>query len=138
MPPTSEALFSALPVSAYLLAPTADATVLAVNDAFLTNSTLRREEMVGRSLFEIFPHNPNDLEDTGVEALRRSLMQVIEIGTQTALALQRFPLWVSAQGGTRRYEERYWRAVNTPIFDAEGAMTSILHTTEDATAAHRD
>ncbi|MDR5806403.1 ATP-binding protein [Caballeronia sp. LZ001] len=138
MPPTSEALFNALPIGAYLLAPTADATVLAVNDAFLTNSTLRREEMVGRSLFDIFPHNPNDLEDTGVEALRRSLMQVIETGKQTALALQRFPLWISAHGGTKRYEERYWRAVNTPIFDAEGAMTSILHTTEDVTAAHRD
>ena len=52
------------------------------------------------------------------------------------MPLQHFPLWVSAEDGTTRYEERFWSAVNTPIFNADGTMLCVSHTTNDVTAAH--
>ena len=131
-----EEIFNTAPVGSYLLSPTPDAIILAVNDAFLNVSTLRRENMVGRSLFEVFPHNEADPKDTGVEALRQSIALAIESGKAQTMALQRFPLWVTAEDGTRRYEERFWSAVNTPIFDAEGSLLCVSHTTTDVTTAH--
>ncbi|MDR5763236.1 PAS domain S-box protein [Caballeronia sp. LZ035] len=129
-------IFNTAPVGSYLLSLTLDAIILAVNDAFLNVSTLRRENMVGRSLFEVFPHNEADPNDTGVEALRQSIALAIESGKAQTMALQRFPLWVTAADGTRRYEERFWSAVNTPIFNAEGTLLCVSHTTTDVTTAH--
>ncbi len=131
-----EEIFNTAPVGSYLLSSTADATVLAVNDAFLHVSSLLREEMVGRSLFEVFRHNEADAEDTGVEALRRSIALAVQTGETQRMPLQRFPLWVTAEDGSTRYEERFWSAVNTPIFDADGTMLCVSHTTNDVTEAH--
>ncbi|MDR5798524.1 PAS domain-containing protein [Caballeronia sp. LZ001] len=131
-----EEIFNTAPVGSYLLSPTADATVLAVNDAFLHVSSLLREEMVGRSLFEVFRHNEADAEDTGVEALRRSIALAVQTGETQRMPLQRFPLWVTAEDGSTRYEERFWSAVNTPIFDADGTMLCVSHTTNDVTESH--
>ncbi|KDR32022.1 MULTISPECIES: ATP-binding protein [Caballeronia] len=122
-------IFNTAPVGSYLLSPTRDAIILAVNDAFLKASTLRREEMVGRSLFDVFPHNEADPEDTGVEALRQSIARAIETGEPQTLPLQRFPLWVTTDDGKTRYEERFWSAVNTPIFNSEGTLLCVSHTT---------
>src|SRR5579875_1107184 len=135
-PSIFEEIFNTPPVGSYLLSPTPEAIVLAVNDAFLQVSTLRREDMVGKSLFEIFPHNEADTNDTGVEALRQSIARARETGRADHLPLQRFPLWVTAEDGSTRYEERFWSAVNTPIFNAEGTLLCVSHTTTDVTAAH--
>lgn len=129
-------IFNTAPVGSYLLSPDAEAIVFAVNEEFLKVSTLRREDMVGKSLFEIFPHNEADPDDTGVEALRRSILRAIETGKPDHLPLQRFPLWVTAKDGSSRYEERFWRAVNTPIFDTSGKLICVSHTTTDVTTAH--
>ncbi|MDR5857672.1 ATP-binding protein [Caballeronia sp. LZ062] len=137
LPSIFEEIFNTAPVGSYLLSPTPEAVVLAVNDAFLKVSTLRREDMVGKSLFEIFPHNEADPNDTGVEALRQSIARARETGRADHMPLQRFPLWVTAEDGTMRYEERFWSAVNTPIFNAEGTLICVSHTTTDVTATHR-
>jgi PAS domain S-box-containing protein len=135
-PSLFEEIFNTAPVGSYLLSPTPEAIVLAVNDAFLKVSTLRREDMVGKSLFDIFPHNESDPNDTGVEALRQSIARARESGHADHMPLQRFPLWVSTEDGSMRYEERFWSAVNTPIFNAEGTLICVSHTTTDVTAAH--
>jgi PAS domain-containing protein len=75
-----EAVFKHSPIGNYLLSPTPEATILAVNDAFLRASGRRREDLVGISLFEAFPHNPDDPEDTGESDLRDSLARVAATG----------------------------------------------------------
>ncbi|HWJ93525.1 MAG TPA: hypothetical protein VNT33_02305, partial [Telluria sp.] len=59
-----ESIFNSSPIGNYLLSPTPEATILAVNDAFLKASSRTREELVGLSLFDAFPGNPEDAEDT--------------------------------------------------------------------------
>ncbi|MDR5777251.1 MULTISPECIES: ATP-binding protein [unclassified Caballeronia] len=131
-----EEIFNTAPTGSYLLSPSTDAIILAVNDAFLKVSTLRREDMVGKSLFDVFADNASDPDDTGVEALRASIARAIETGETQAMPLQRFPLWIAADDGSTRYEERFWSAVNTPIFDAAGRLLCVSHTTTDVTTAH--
>jgi PAS domain S-box-containing protein len=132
-PSVYQAAFNTSPVGEYLLSPTPEATILAVNDAFLKTAARTREELVGTSLFVAFPGNPDDAADTGVEALRKSLARVIASGQPDTLALQRYPIPVTAEDGSVHYEERFWSAVSTPVFDENGALACIAHSTMDVT-----
>jgi PAS domain S-box-containing protein len=128
-----ESVFNSSPTGAYLLSATPEAIILAVNDAFLEAASRKREELVGLSLFDAFPENPDDPNDTGVAALRNSIVRVIATGNSDALPLQRYPIWVITPEGEKRYEERFWSAVNTPIFGGDGELLCIAHRTTDVT-----
>jgi PAS domain S-box-containing protein len=128
-----EFAFNASPIGHYLLSPTPEATILAVNDAFLKASGRRREDLVGVSLFEAFPGNPDDPEDTGEVDLRASLARVVATGKPDTLPAQRYPIQVRLPSGAIAYEERFWSAASTPIFDGDGRILCISHTTADVT-----
>jgi len=132
-----EAVFNASQTGHYLLSPTPDAVILAVNDAFLNASGRRREELVGTSLFVAFPRNAEDPHDTGEDDLRRSLARVAATGQADTLPGIRYPIRVELPSGEVRFEERFWNAVSTPIFGAEGQLVCISHSTSDVTAVMR-
>lgn len=132
-PSLFESVFNSSAIGNYLLSPTPEATILAVNDTFLKASSRKREELVGVSLFEAFPGNPDDQKDTGETALRRSLARVVETGEPDSLPAQRYPIRVELPNGDVTYEERFWSAVNTPIFGEDGRIVCISHTTTDVT-----
>jgi PAS domain S-box-containing protein len=133
-PAIYKTVFHRSPVGEYLLSPTPEAMILAVNDTFLSASGRTREELVGVSLFTAFAADPDDPADTGVAALKRSLARVVSTGKPDTLAAQRYPIRITLDDGSERYEERYWSAVNTPIFDSEGHLVCIAHSTIDVTA----
>ena len=133
LPSLFEAVFNASSIASNLLSPTPEATILAVNDAFLKSSSRKREELVGVSVFEAFPSNPNDPEDTGEMVLRASLARVRETGKVDSMPVQRYPLRMQLANGEVEYEERFWSALNTPIFDDAGNIICIAHTTTDIT-----
>lgn len=128
-----ESVFNSSPVGNYLLSPTPDAIILAVNDTFLRASSRTREELVGVSLFAAFPSNPDDPLDTSEAELRRSFARVLETGQPDNLPVQRYPIPVTLPDGQVRFEERFWSAYSSPIFDAEGRMVCISHTNRDLT-----
>lgn len=128
-----ETIFNASPTGHYLLSPTPDAIILAVNDSFLKAAGRRREELVGVSLFVAFPGNPDDPNDTGEAALRDSLGRVVATRRPDTLPAQRYPISVELPNGEVRYEERFWRAVSTPIFTEAGELFCISHSTSDIT-----
>ena len=135
--PAFEAAFNSAPIGNYILSPTPEAIVLAVNDAFLKASSRRREDLVGISLFEAFPPNPDDPLDTGEANLRASLARVIASGQPDILPVQRYPIEVHLPSGEIVFEERFWRAVSTPVFHADGSLACISHATEDVTGQVR-
>ncbi|MCC2955715.1 PAS domain-containing protein [Massilia sp. IC2-477] len=136
-PSVFESAFSSSPGGAYLLSPTPDAIVLAVNDAFLTASGRTREDLVGISLFVAFPADPNDPLDTGESDLRNSLARVLATGGPDRLPAQRYPIPVEGPDGSVVFEERFWSAVSTPLFGEDGGIACILHSTNDVTAQVR-
>jgi signal transduction histidine kinase/ActR/RegA family two-component response regulator len=117
----------------YLLSPDPQAIILAVNDAFLKASGRKREELLGISLFEAFPGNPDDPPDTGEVALRRSLALAVATGKPDTLPAIRYPIPVQLPSGEVVFEERFWNAVSTPVFDADGRILCISHTNFDIT-----
>ena len=63
-PPDFRRVFEAAPGPMMLLSP--DLVIEAVSDAFLAVSMTRREDIVGRPLFEVFPDNPDDPAAAGL------------------------------------------------------------------------
>ncbi len=92
----------------------------------------RREEILGRGLFDVFPDNPADPTATGVRNLRASLDRVRQNRAADAMAVQKYDIRrPEAEGGG--FEERYWSPVNSPVFGPSGEIAYIIHRVEDVT-----
>lgn len=120
-------------VGHYFLSPSFDPVILEVNDTFLELVALKREDLIGKKLFEAFAANPNDTYDTGIEKLKVSIQRAIETGEKDNLPLQRYPIKKILPDGTEFFEERFWRASNTPMFDEHGQLICISHQTSEVT-----
>lgn len=126
-------LFEAVP-GLYLVVTADDAyRVVAVSDAYLAATYQRREDTLGRGLFELFPADPADAQSDGVRNLRASLERVRRLGRTDAMGLQRYPIpRPTAMGGG--FEERYWSPLNAPVLGDDGRVRHIIHRVEDVTA----
>lgn len=109
-----------------------DFTIVAASDAYLRATMTRREDILGRDIFEVFPDNPDDPTATGVSNLRASLERVLQNGIPDAMTVQKYDVRrPKDQGGD--FEERYWSPVNSPVFDDENKLSYIIHRVEDVT-----
>src|ERR1700758_5179262 len=86
--PDFRALFESAPGSYLALTP--DLTIVAVSDAYVRATMTKREEILGRGLFEVFPDNPDDPNATGVSNLRASLERVLRDRAPDAMAVQKY------------------------------------------------
>lgn len=129
-PPDFRALFEASP-SPYIILD-AKLNIVAVNDAYARITKTRRENIVGRSMFEVFPDDPDDPATEGVRNLKASLSRVLHTRLPDTMPVQKYSIRrPEAEGGG--FEERYWTPLNTPVLDATGNVAWILHRAEDIT-----
>jgi PAS domain S-box-containing protein len=125
-----QAIFDATPGNYLLL--DANFTIVGVNQCYLTATMTRREEIVGRGLFDIFPDNPDDPAADGVRNLRASLDRVLARKQPDRMPVQHYDIRrPEAEGGG--FEERYWSPLNTPLLDEAGRVSYIIHWVEDVT-----
>lgn len=120
-------LFESLPGNCLVLKP--DLTIVAASDAYLKATLTKRDEILGRNIFEVFPDNPADPAASGVANLRASFGRVLRNGTADTMAIQKYD--VQEPDGT--FQERYWSPVNSPVFSAERRIEYIIHRAEDVT-----
>ncbi|MDL5200162.1 SpoIIE family protein phosphatase [Streptomyces sp. ALI-76-A] len=123
------AVFQALPGMVALLTP--ELVYVDVNEEFLRTTGRRREQMVGRHLFEVFPDNPNDPDANGMRNLEASLLRVLATGERDAMALQRYD--VEDVGRPGHWQERYWSPCNAPILGPAGEVVLLVHRVEEVT-----
>jgi len=106
--------------------------IVAASDAYLAATMTRREEILGRGLFEVFPDNPDDPGATGVGNLRASLERVRRNRTADTMAVQKYDIRrPESEGGG--FEARHWSPHNSPVLDADGNLAGIIHRVEDVT-----
>ncbi len=103
--------------------------IVASSDAYLSATMTRREAVLGRSVFEVFPDNPADAGADGVRNLRASLERVLASGQPDAMAVQRYDIRVRDGSG---FEVRYWSPRNFPV-KVDGRLAYIIHCAEDVT-----
>jgi signal transduction histidine kinase/ActR/RegA family two-component response regulator len=128
--PNFRALFEAAPGLYLVLDP--DLRIVAVSDAYLNATMTRREEIMGRGIFDAFPDNPEDPEATGVRNLSASLERVRRQRVSDTMAVQKYDIQRPAEEGGG-FEERYWSPKNTPVLDEAGELSYIIHRVEDVT-----
>jgi len=103
---------------------------VAVSEAYAAATMTKREEILGRGLFEVFPDNPADPGANGVENLHTSLRRVVERRLPHAMP----PLKYDSRRPQSRgggFEERYWSPLNSPVIGDDGRLQYVIHRVED-------
>lgn len=120
-------LFESLP-GLYLVL-TCELNIVSVSDAYLKATMTKRENIIGRNLFEVFPDNPEDQNATGVSNLKASIDRVIMNGEPDTMAIQKYD--IRRPDGV--FEEHYWSPINSPVFSTGHQIKYIVHRVEDVT-----
>ncbi|MGP8217043.1 MAG: ATP-binding protein [Bacteroidia bacterium] len=121
------ALFESAPGLYLVLLP--DLTIVGVSDAYASATMTKRDEIVNRNLFEVFPDNPDDTTADGAFNLRASLNFVLKNKTAHTMALQKYD--IRRRDGT--FEVRYWSPLNKPVLNDKNEVAYIIHRVEDVT-----
>lgn len=120
-------IFEILPGLYLILLP--DLTIVGASDPYLKATLTKREEIVGKNLFDVFPDNPEDLDNTGELNLGASLKFVLKTKREHSMALQRYD--VRQSNGT--FVKKYWQPLNQPVLKFDGEIAYIVHSVTDVT-----
>lgn len=126
-------LFKASPEKILVLRPQSFEIVAATDD-YLKATMTREEDIVGKTLFEVFPDNPEDQQADGVQNLLASLQRVQSLKIPDVMGVQRYPI----RRPDGQFEDRFWSPVNSPVLDEAGDIEFIIHRAEDVTALVRE
>ncbi len=122
-------LFELAPGAFLVLLP--DLTIAEATDEYLRMVMRKREDIIGREVFEAFPDNPDDETANSVQ-VRASFLKVFETGEPDELPLQKYDVQRPAEDGGD-FEERYWRLVTFPGFTELGEVAYIYQRVENIT-----
>ncbi len=106
--------------------------IVAASDAFLKTTMTKRENILGRNLFDVFPDNPHDGAANGERIIRASLNRIIKNKTPDILPAVKYdiPKPESEGGG---FEVKYWQGINSPVLDEKNNVKYVILRTEDVT-----
>lgn len=123
--PDFEKLFQALP-SPYMVLDTA-LNYVTVNAEYERATMRRRDQLVGRNIFDLFPN-----EGESGSRLRASFERVISTGEVDTLAYIHYDIPRPQEHGGG-IERRFWTAVHTPLAGDDGDVRFIVQNTVDVT-----
>ena len=127
------AIFAAAP-TAYLLVR-ADApmwTILAASDEYCRITRQRRENLIGRGTFDVFPESHGTESSHGKHNVRSSFEVALSMSGRIVLPIQRYDL-PPALGSDDGYAEHYWRMSSAPVQGADKGAVAVLHAVENVT-----
>ncbi|MBC7914033.1 MAG: GHKL domain-containing protein [Pyrinomonadaceae bacterium] len=122
-----EQLFQSLPGLYLILSP--DLTILSSSEAYNFASMTKRDEIIGKNLFHVFPDNSEDLTADGVSNLSASLQSVLKNKKPHTMAIQKYD--IRRPDGV--FEVRYWSPVNIPFLAQNNEVACIIHRVQDVT-----
>ena len=97
-----------------------------MNDAYLGVTMRKREDLLGRRMFDAFPSDP---DSESHRLLEHSFKEVLRSRQTDEIALIRYDI-MRPDG---EMDVRYWSATHTPFLNEEGEVISILQHTVDVT-----
>jgi two-component system, OmpR family, sensor histidine kinase VicK len=119
-------LFEKSPGSLLVKADAPRFTIVAASDAYLQVTSVKREDVLGRGFFEVFPDGHNDPTDE--TTARNVFTKVIKTGENVDVPVYRFD---ALNPLTNQPEERHWSCSNIPITGPDGKVVYILNTVID-------
>lgn len=132
---TFRQLFKNVP-GRYLIVEPDDYEIIAVSDAYLEATMTDRAEITGKTLFDVFPADPDDPDPEGAPRLRESLKRV-KANTETdVMPVTYYPI-PQPDSDSNEFEDRWWSPTNSPVVDESGEIDYIIHRVEDVTPVVR-
>lgn len=125
-----ETLFQIVNTPLLVLDP--DLRVVAVNNAYISATGIQKKDTIGHYVFDVFPENPENPTATGASALKSSLLKVLETQHSDEMPVVQYDIPIR-DSAPHEFSIRFWKPINTPIFDSSGKLTHILHRAEDVT-----
>ena len=125
-----QSVFDNLPGMYLLLQPdTPVYTIISANKAYLQATFTKKENIIGKPVFIVFPDTP------GIDT-KRSKELLLNLFEEAVLAkktnqVQELRYDIPLNDGTDNFLERYWRVVNTPVLDDDGNVIQIINSVED-------
>ncbi|WP_020653728.1 PAS domain-containing hybrid sensor histidine kinase/response regulator [Massilia niastensis] len=129
-----QALFRASPYPYLVMAP--DLTIIGASGAYLRSVRRTEEDIVGRYVFDAFPADPDNPEATDIAEVKASLLRALAKGEPDTSAFVRYAVPVDTPEG-RKFEERYWSTVHTPVLDENGKPLFVFQNPVDVTELYR-
>ncbi|UWM82462.1 PAS domain-containing protein [Rhizobium sp. SRDI969] len=114
-----------------LLDPRKGLHIVDINTAYEKATLTSAAKIAGSCMFDVFPDKPSDEEADGVSNLHASLKHAAEEGVPNAMHIQRYDV----RDASGLFVTKFWKPVNSPIFDAQGRLLYLLHQVEDVTDA---
>ncbi len=109
-------------------------TMLDVNNAYLIATNTKREDLIGKSVFGVFPGNPTDNLSKNIERTIFSFEQAIKNKVPHVMSNYRYDIPIP---GSAEFEERYWTTSNTPVLDDEGEVMYFIHSPLNVTELYK-
>ena len=119
-----QGLFESLP--GLFLIFTADLKIVSASDAFLAATMTKREDVLGRSIYEIFPDQSGS---AAIANWRASLDRVRRTSAPDTMAIQKYDI----RRADGLVEERYWSPMNSPVLGTDRRIEYFIHRVEDVT-----
>jgi len=132
--PDYAALFAVSPYP-YLLIDTGF-IIIGANASYLRATGRNADELIGKHIFEAFPANPSDPESTNLQEVRVSIELAATTRQPHTSALLRYAIPRETANGLE-FEERYWSAIHTPVFDEDGKVLFVSQNAIDVTDLYR-
>jgi PAS domain S-box-containing protein len=115
-----------------LIVLTPDLYLAAANDSYLEVVHKKREEIIGKYIFDIFPDNPGTPEIKSSQKAKLSFEWIKKHKKPLVKPISRYDIKRSENMGGG-FEEKYWETSYTPLLDDKGNLLYILHQARDCT-----
>lgn len=106
--------------------------IVAASNSYLKATHVKRESVLNRYIFDVFPDDPRDMEATGIRNLKASLDRVYECHLPDTMAVQKYSILGTGKNANH-YEIHYWSPVNIPILNDQNELMYIIHRVQDVT-----
>jgi two-component system, sensor histidine kinase len=123
-------VFNAIPGAFLILLPDSGFTIVGVSEEYLRATLTCRDQILGRSIFDVFPDNPLTPEANSTQNLARSLQRVVAIHANDVMAVQRYDV---PRPDGHGFDLRYWFPVNAPVLAEDGTLKYIVHRVDNVT-----
>lgn len=120
-------LFDSLPNLYLVVDP--NLSIVAVSNSYLEATATKREDILNRNIFDVFPDDPHDMDANGQENLMDSFNRVKKTLSPHKMPDQKYSIYIES---IKKYEERWWSPTNFPVLK-NGKLEYIYHRVEDIT-----
>jgi hypothetical protein len=106
-----------------------DFKIIGATEAYIGISLASREAIMGMSILEAFPENPDNPHSDGMHKLAESLRQVLKTKRVQDMGILRYD--IPSGTGDGKFAERWWRCRNNPVLDDKGEVQWIIANVDD-------